>query len=77
MGLILAEKMKVLCPDCGKVCVPEIIFTNGEVPVDFRGENSILVDDTIIRLTIDCPACGRQNIFEVFSGPLFFEWVGP
>jgi len=77
LGLIVIDKLKVLCPDCGKVCVPEVMFMDKRNPIDFQGKNRILVDDVVIRLVIDCPKCGRQNIFEERSGPLFFMWVGP
>lgn len=71
------DKLKVLCPDCGSVCVPEIIFDEKRNPIDFRGEDTILVDDVYVQLIIECSKCGKQNIFAAGSGPLFFNWVGP
>ena len=73
----MIDKLKGLCPDCGEVCVPEVMFMEKRNPIDFQGKNRILVDDVVIRLVIDCSKCGRQNIFEEISGPLFFMWVGP
>jgi len=68
--------MKVLCPDCGSQISADVRFEDKRHPIDFRGEDDILVDDVEIELTIDCPKCGKKNVFNAVSGPLFFINVG-
>ena len=65
--------MKVLCPDCGSEVSANVKMEDKRFPVDFRGKDDILVDDVEIELTIDCPKCGKKNVFNAFSGPLFFH----
>ena len=68
--------MKVLCLDCGNEVSANVKIEDKKYPIDFRGEDDILVDDVIIELIIDCPRCGEKNVFSAFSGPLFFHGVG-
>lgn len=71
------SRLKVLCPNCAQVVVPEVSLEGFEDPVDFRGDGPILIDHPDIRITIKCKTCGETNIFYVTAGPLFFHWVGP
>ena len=71
-------KLKVMCPECGNEVPADFEATDWlDRTLDFRGEDDILVDHLVIRLKIECPKCGKTNIFEADSGPLIFIWVGP
>lgn len=74
----MRKNLRVLCPNCGKIVTPQVCLEPWrDEPIDFQGDDPILVDHPELILTINCKNCNEKNIFEVNAGPLFFNWVGP